>query len=57
MKRLLHNFVSEDRGLETVEYAVLLALIIVAVVGAIEALSAAIKTPFGNVTATLNNPG
>jgi Flp pilus assembly pilin Flp len=57
MKPLLHSFVSDERGLETVEYAVLLALILVALIGAIEALTAAIRAPMGTVTAALDNPG
>jgi Flp pilus assembly pilin Flp len=54
MKTLLKRFVSEEHGLETVEYAVLLALIAVALTAAIGLLSTAITGKFTGVTATIN---
>ena len=56
MKTLLRRFFAEEHGLETVEYAVLAALIIIAVVGAIATLGTAIKGQFTNVAGTVNNP-
>lgn len=47
--RTLARFFKDERGLETVEYAVMTALIVAALVTAIGLLSAAITGRFGAV--------
>ncbi len=54
MKSMLQKFVSDDSGLETVEYAVMTALIVGALVAAITALSGAIIARFGETQATID---
>ena len=54
MSRLLKRFVADERGLETVEYAVMTALIVAVLVTAIGTLSGAISTRFGETTTTIN---
>ena len=54
MKALLKKFWSDEEGLELVEYAVMTALIIAAVVTAITLLSGAISGRMGEVTTTVN---
>lgn len=52
MKALM-KFVRDERGMETVEYAVMTALIVAALVAAISALSAAVEDRFGEVEDTI----
>lgn len=47
MLKLVKRFLADERGLETVEYAVMTALIVAAMVLAIGALSGAVTTRFG----------
>ena len=54
MITLFKAFVSDEKGLETVEYAVMTALIVAAVVTAIGLLAAAVTGRFGTVTGTVN---
>ena len=54
MKAFAKRFVSDERGLETVEYAVMTALIVAALVTAITALSGAISGRFGTVQTTIS---
>jgi len=56
MDGLLKKFVSDERGLETVEYAVMTALIVAAVITAVTALRSAIISRFTAVTAAVNTP-
>jgi pilus assembly protein Flp/PilA len=49
MKSLFKKFVSDESGLELVEYAVMTALIVAALVTAITLLSGAISGRFGEV--------
>lgn len=49
MKDLLKRFVSDEQGLETVEYAVMTALIVAALILAITTLSGTITTRFDDV--------
>ena len=49
MKELLKKFVYDEQGLETVEYAVMTALIVAALILAITTLSATISTRFDTV--------
>ena len=50
----LRRFASDDRGLETVEYAVMTALIVAALVTAIGLLSGAISGRFTSVSNTVS---
>lgn len=47
--KLLKKFLKDEQGLETVEYAVMTALIVAALVTAIGLLSGAISGRFGEV--------
>jgi len=49
MLKAMKNFLRDDRGMETVEYAVMTALIVAALVAAIAALSLAIQGRFNAV--------
>ncbi len=53
MLKSLKQFVSDERGMETVEYAVMTALIVAALVAAIAALSLAIRGRFTSVTGVI----
>lgn len=53
LKRTFKRFVNDDRGLETVEYAVMTALVVAALVAAITALSGAVVGRFGDTQATV----
>jgi len=53
MKALM-KFVRDERGMETVEYAVMTALIVAALVAAITALSLAIQGRFGAVEGVIS---
>jgi Flp pilus assembly pilin Flp len=55
IKTLTRRFVEDDRGLELVEYAVMAALIVAALITAIVGLSAAIQGKFGTLTTTITN--
>lgn len=50
MIKMFKEFVKDEKGLETVEYAVMTALIVAALVTAIGALTAAVSGRFGAVT-------
>jgi Flp pilus assembly pilin Flp len=50
----LRRFMSDEQGLETIEYAVMTALIVAALVTAITALSGAVQTRFGKVQTTVS---
>ncbi len=54
MKNMIKRFMKDERGLELSEYAVLLALIIVAILVAVRGLSTAISTKFTQTATTLN---
>ena len=49
MKTSLKTFVSDDRGLETVEYAIIAGLIVTGLVAIIVAIGAWVKTQFSNL--------
>ena len=52
---LLHvERVNREDGLEAVEYALIAALIAVAIIGAVTALEGSISTVFGQISAALN---
>jgi len=50
----LRRFMSDEQGLETVEYAVMTALIVAALVTAITALSGAVSARFTKVQGTVS---
>jgi Flp pilus assembly pilin Flp len=54
MKNIVKKFVKDEQGLELAEYAVMAALVIAVVVGAIVALRGAIANRF-NATANVVN--
>ena len=54
MLKVLKRFMSEEDGLETVEYAVMTALVVTAVVTAIGLLVTAITGRFGEVSSVVN---
>ena len=57
MKSFVKKFVSDDKGLETVEYAVMTALVVAAMVTAITLLANAITTRFNQTATTINGIG
>jgi Flp pilus assembly pilin Flp len=56
LKKMLKRFVKDERGLEGSEYALLLALICIAIIVAIGALASAIAGKF-NQTANIISSG
>ena len=50
MLKLVKRFLADERGLETVEYAVMTALIVTAIVLAITTLGGAVKTRMESTT-------
>jgi pilus assembly protein Flp/PilA len=50
MSNLLRRFVREDAGQDLVEYAMLIALIALAVVAGVGALATAINTQYNNIS-------
>ena len=57
MFSLLKRFVKDEQGLETVEYAVMTALVVAAMVAAITALSGAITGQFAATQAIIEGIG
>ena len=53
MKSMLKRFASDERGMEMVEYGVLIALIVVALVVVIPTLVSAISAKFTEATAAV----
>ena len=53
VRRLLENFVTDERGIETIEFAIMAALIVVALASAVGLLAAAAGGAFSNVATTL----
>ncbi len=54
MSKVFKKFVQDEAGLETVEYAVMTALIVAAMVTAIGLLAAAVTGRFGETQAVIN---
>jgi pilus assembly protein Flp/PilA len=54
MKSMLKKFWKDEAGLELVEYAVMGALLVAAILAAIGLLSGAITTRFTNMADTIN---
>ena len=53
----VNNFINDEEGLTTVEYAVAGALITLALVAAFTSLGSAIATTIGQITTVLTNAG
>ena len=53
MKKV-ERFMRDERGLETVEYAVLTSLIVVSLIAAVTALGTAMRSRFNGTTNTIN---
>ena len=53
MKRLLHNFWSDDEGQDLIEYALMLTLIILLSVAAIQGIGTKVSTVFTAVNDSL----
>lgn len=54
LQKAIRRFVKDEQGLELVEYAVMTALIVAALVTAITLLSGAISGRFGEVQGTID---
>ena len=54
---VIRRFVRNDEGLETVEYAVMTALVVAAMVTAITLLANAITSRFNQTASTINGIG
>lgn len=54
MTKVIKRFVSDERGLETVEYAVMTALIVAALVTAIGLLTGAVSGRFDSVRGVIS---
>ncbi len=52
----LRNWVRDEEGMATVEYAMLLALVVVATIGAWMGLGARLRTAIATATATISEP-
>ena len=55
VRELIKSFVSDDRGLETVEYAVMMALIVAALVAAVGVLRTAISSRFSATASIISS--
>ncbi len=51
--RLVRSFIADERGLETVEYAVIAALITLAAIGTIGAVGLLVNAKFADLEANL----
>lgn len=56
MKTLLKRFVKDEKGLETVEWAVIAALVVAGLVGTITALGGNVLTAFGSLQTATTAP-
>ena len=54
MTKVIRKFISDERGLETVEYAVMTALIVAALVTAIGLLTVAVSGRFDSVRTVIS---
>ncbi len=55
--KTLYRFMKDEKGLETVEYAIMTALVVTGVVAAIAALSSAIISKFSQVQGVVSSSG
>jgi Flp pilus assembly pilin Flp len=54
IKNIVKRLISDERGLETVEYAVMTALIVTALITAIGLLTTAVSDRFDETTTVIN---
>lgn len=54
MKNLVKKFVKDERGLETVEYAIIAGLIVVGTIVSITAIGGYVKAKFEQLESALN---
>ncbi len=57
MKAVLKRFIKDERGLETIEYAVMTALIVAVLITAIGLLSTAVSNRFDATRGTIDGIG
>ena len=50
---MLKSFLSDEKGLETVEYAIIAGLIVVALIAVITAIGTKVKAKFDNLNSAL----
>ncbi|MBN1787413.1 MAG: Flp family type IVb pilin [Sedimentisphaerales bacterium] len=55
MKAFLKNLFNEERGLETVEYAIIAGLIVVGVIATIASIGTWVNTKFGELLTALSS--
>ena len=55
MKALVKRFIKEEKGLETVEWAVMAALIVLGIVGAVITLQDEMNNVFGGLVTEMQN--
>ena len=53
MRRIMKRFVSDERGLETVEYAIITGLVVAGTIVAIAAIGVWVAAQFSNLQGTL----
>lgn len=53
---MLRRFWNDESGMETVEYAVMAALIVVGVIATVQAIGGKVKTSFENLNNAFNPP-
>jgi pilus assembly protein Flp/PilA len=53
MKKMLQRFVSDDKGLETIEYAIMVGLIVVAVITTVGLIGAWVSGRFSDLESSL----
>ena len=53
MKSLLNRFAHDESGATAIEYGLIAALVAVAIIGALSAMSTKLKSTFGLVTTSL----
>ena len=51
---MLNRFIRDDRGLETIEYAIMTALIVAGIVAAVVSIGESMNGRFGETEATIN---
>lgn len=57
MKNLFNRFVNDESGATAIEYGLIAALVAVAIIGALNALTGGLTTTFGTVTTALTGAG
>jgi pilus assembly protein Flp/PilA len=55
-KTLVRRFLSDDQGLETVEYAIIAGLVVAGLVAIVAAIGVWVNTRFQNLQTSLGNP-